>query len=1372
MLLNTDNTYRDIFLNAKSVNMLPVISAEWNQNLFNPPYLMVTGDGTKFTPTTTSTISSVTGAAAHPVFTTNSFATTTGTSTASGSVLYTCTTNGSSPTYKIVTYMMTSQALPVLVSSYAKDSTNVYTGSTQTEINNYGWTKIETYIGGAPTSGNLTTFSYNIVATTLDSSSGTPTIYFTVPEVYVCSYFDYQYHTLWDPYSVVTNFRPGESYVTTGDYKYSLQADFRKISSPLLNGYAGTTYSPVSSIVQNPNHILATQYVPLIKNVVPTDINPYKYFVSDTSNTSLTALYQTAVNTNKLVFKFNTMVTIPTVQIKVNGTAITVDGTSSITVPSNGVLVIYWNGSQWTQKKWGDPTGTPVTTMPYLDQTTGALSLYTSLTKLTVTQLSKTINSAFTTSNTTFASDANRMHLIEMSPRLEIDLSNFVEDVTITKALDSKSTVIPLSTINPDDLLTTLSGIPAFNGSSVIPVLSNQSNKSTSILANMLRKNIKIYSSFNLISYTTTTTTTVNTYIPGGIYYVDTWDETDIKEIKVQCYDITRYLQTVPVADYVANLKGVLDIVSNILDLTGFTDYDYDSLYKVCNDPLIPMELSYFYCNSKDTTLVAALNSIFLAYQIGCFIDEYGVMRFLSLSNIINNANLVNLGINQSVMSIDDNNIVMEGYGVTNSSKVGMISIRYQSPKILQSLALQNATDPAIKNTASFIYTTSNDVVWQQGNTDSVGFNYLASSMAETDSSFQLYQRDLLNQFHTYSLNNNGYSVIEDEIVSFEYKQYLISNSSGYVYANVKNDIELQAEINKFIKKYQSSLTTSDGTTKGDYNVTIVPQNKITNVQRGLFGTTPVAHNIITSLASKNLSSGGSGTASISTIGAGSPNQIEVVGMIPSGSSKVTLYPTSARDIGYKTYSIKFGLNTQDRSAAGLFFNASGGNGSSGYFVELVQVNTYTPETTTMSNNYNYYMIIYNSSGVLYWANVTGEVNAVLNNFAKVLVKQTNSTGVYSYTASVDEAFHLRVSHYTSDGTDGEAGTASVPQEVFSVFLNNVEITGWEQPTANSVVGIQGWTAMNMNTASQRRQRPYIPTSNFSTGTYFGGYMSNSPQTITNISYVTPVTVSATTGSIREIYATVRPLLDKSVNYWYQTKEFLNGMIQGQNIFKNSTSYMMQTTPSVTGINSYDIQYTTPAATSVDILPVEYNWYYYPGNTATDQQYLQLQVMDEYSASYSSVINTGFRGKFAIANNSPQMVYLTKQSDDLNQFTVTLNVWTHDIVAVSDVSLLERVIDPGNTTEVAQVDTQWIQSETAANRMMGVISNAIDGFSKDTSLTIFGNPLIQVGDIITLTYHLVGLNAQQYVVQSVKHSFQNGLQTDLVLNMVGNGTSY
>ena len=214
---------------------------------------------------------------------------------------------------------------------------------------------------------------------------------------------------------------------------------------------------------------------------------------------------------------------------------------------------------------------------------------------------------------------------------------------------------------------------------------------------------------------------------------------------------------------------------------------------------------------------------------------------------------------------------------------------------------------------------------------------------------------------------------------------------------------------------------------------------------------------------------------------------------------------------------------------------------------------------------------------------------------------------------------------------------------------------------------------------------------------------------------------------------------------------------------------MMQTNPEIIGINVYDVQYQSPAATNVDILPVQYAQKYYPGGKPADNDYAQILILDEYCLAYSVPLNTGFRAKFAIANNSRHMVWIHKTPDQLNTTSTQLALYTHEIVAQSDPAILEKVLNKNNTTEVAQIDTTWIQSQYAANKMIDIVAQSIDGFSKDTTIKIFGNPLIQLGDIITVTYPLLGLQSRTFVVQSVKHVFNNGLETELVLNGVGPG---
>jgi hypothetical protein len=1498
----TQSQSTDIFKNSDSIKMLPVVSAEWNHNLFNPPYITVAGTGTKISGTLTSGTVSDVVSGGRQGFTTKSFAM----ADNAGSVSYTI--SGLSGTaYKVVTYIKTDSPTPVMINTSGKGSNSQF-GSEQVEASSIGWTKVITYVGSSRNSDTFSSFVYKIVANSFSETDNNATVMFTVPEIYQTTLFDYQYGSLWPTDSPFTYFRPGESYVSSGDVKCSFGSTYRRIASKVLHtetmsgGFYGNKYMPLSPIIQNPSFFLGSPPVAVLKNALPTDISPYQYFVSDDSSKSITAIYEKDIVTNKIVIKFNTLMTSPTFNLYINGSIVTVDSSTSISMdnssgnPFNGLLTLYWTGSAWSKIKWTD--------MPKFDSS-GAIAKKTTINKITITQINKKTNPEFLyltgetaagfptinsftaqcanpdtgsclssevnqtqsiwalfnysnassykitmlpatsagnlkTSNansdtdaylglgkvgTTYSltltvysennqlgnstsktinytvnptptvepltssqdviSDLERMQLIEISPRLEVDLSDFVQDVNIDKSLDANNTSLPISSINSNDATIVLSGIPGTSGSSIVPIFSSQSDNSLTILSNMMKKNVKFYVNFNLIDHVVSgasPTSNLNTYIPAGVFYSDSWQENDIQTVTIQTFDISRYLQSRPVPDYVVNLKTVFEIITNILDLAGFTDYDYDSLYEICNSKTQPLDIAYYYCNSKDSTILSALNEIFVAYQIGAYIDEYGVMKFLSLHKILTETS--------SSLSISEAQIEQGGVNISNTQKPGKISLRYQTPKVKQSPALQNVKDPEIKKSPAFIYTTSNDVVWQQQTIDSVGFNYLNEDMLESSNMFSINNNDLLDIFHTFNMDTDGYVAIEQEIVSFEYKQYTISSLSNDnpVTVSIKNNLELASEINRYIKQYTVGLKVSNGSSNQGYDIKITPTGKITNVQRGMFGTSPSDHNRVTTLASKNLvekkinssyvfsdnTSGFSNISLRSTEDTSLPN-VDKLGLAAEGTDKTAVGPFEETDIEYKTYSAKFELLDQYVVAAGLFINQSNVESSTPLFVELIKYSKYQEGANVFYDppQYRYILAIYDSSDVYAWTDVTGECRNILNGLSKVLKKtpatqEVGSKDIYSYVT--DNVFNLKVVLKTSNGSDGENATENNHKAVVHVYLNGVEIEGWQVPGFTYVpalgYAVEIWTAAEVNSITGNRQKPVVPDM-FSTSKNFGFYTSVSPIEIPRMSdeivYPTPAPMTVSS-YLREIHATEKPLLSKNVNYFYQTTEFLNGLVQKQRLASNSLTYLMQTTPEIVGINYYDVQYTTPAAVSVDVLPIEYMMTYFPGNSKTDQQNKQKKLVTENSLSYSTPINTGFRARMAIANNSPHMVFLTKESDDLIRVTVNLNLWTHEIVAPSDQEIIETVVDQSNIAEVVQLDSEWIQSKSAANKMIKIVEMGLNGFSVETGLNIFGNPLIQIGDVVTLSYNLNGISQQKHIVTSVSHSFNQGLTTTLRLN--------
>jgi hypothetical protein len=1454
---------------ATSVTLVPVVSAEWNQNLFNQPYITVAGNGAaenvgdpqaeniddnrNATSTDVSTVST-TNSNVYVGIETKTFSINTNQSILS----YNFSTTNSSPAYKIITYIQTDSDLPVQANAYASGTSTQY-GSSTVDVNAFGYVKLVTYIGGSNYTDGVGEINYSISFNSYGSNdiSSPINIYYTTPQVYETTFFDYQYGSLWPTESPFGFFRPGESYVPSGNSLFSFPSNYREITTNIINGKSGF-YSPVTSVIQNPGFTLATAPSPLYKHVFPSDMSTYKYFVSDSatnlSNYSnpqlpqITAIYEPKVNANKIVLKFNTLQTIPNITVKIDGTSIwTGDVKSSVTNQSEsdqGVVTLYYNGSSWSTSKWS--------TMPHFSSS-GTITPLLNFGKITVIQNSKTTKSDFTdyeNGSVYVSQDLTAMHLVEISPRIEVDISQYVMQLDITKSLDSKNNYIPISSINPNQADLTISAIPLTVNDSPVPIFSSQNQ--SSVLYNMMKKNIKFYFGWNLQNYFQNGESYPNDYIPAGIYWAGVWDETDIQTVKVTCYDIVNYMQTIPAPDYVASNKNIFDIITNLLDLAGYTDYDYDSLYSVTQDSYTPMDMYYFYTNSQAGTIYDALSELFLAHQIGAYIDEYGVMRFLSLTNIMRYQPITT--------TFNDSSVIQGGYSITNKTKPGSITVSYQEPRVTQSLALQNATNPLVQNSPSFIYTTSNEVVWSQKDADSVGSNYLYKSMMQEDNYFQMNNNSLLDIFHTYLLNNDGYAVIENEIVSFLYKEYLLQQTTDptvkqKVYP--KTDLELSAAINDFIKQnqigfvpssfaitnavasgtsitytidtngyntfqvgmnvfvsevlpkqfnvygYITAVTENSFTIKsslantytyasgglataslGDnsYDITVTPTGKIANVQRGMFGTYASDHLILQSdISEKFLTADGCSTAIVNESLSIQDNPSVAKIAITPNSGDAYIYNSSVANPGFNTYSCKFDLNGINLSKGGVFFKSE----DITYTVNLLQINSFTLQyegsslvsTWASPQKYNYYITINKiengSESILAVCEANGIAFDVQSRWEKVLTKLKPTTANpqgYGYSYGKDQEYALKVVLTTSDGTDGE-----ISGQLIDVYLNNIMITGWQIPDDsgnNSIIDDDGnvtilkWKSSGVNSVTGIVQKVNISSDplSFSGQGNFGFVTSITPMIPGTFPNPASVQESAISASLREIYACEKPLIERSVSYYYQDREFLNGMIQGNRLFNQYKSYMMQTNPEVTGINYYDVQYQTPAATSVDVLPIEYLWYYFPGTQPVDQQYYQSQMVDEYSLSYSTPINTGFRARMAIVNNVGHMVYLTHASDSINQFTVSLNLWTHEIVAPSDAQTLQRVIDPANQTEVIQVDSPWIQSKQTANRIIDVIAIGNDGFSRDTQLQVFGNPLIQVGDIINLTYSLAGINNAKYLVHQVENVFDKGLKTTLTLN--------
>lgn len=81
------------------------------------------------------------------------------------------------------------------------------------------------------------------------------------------------------------------------------------------------------------------------------------------------------------------------------------------------------------------------------------------------------------------------------------------------------------------------------------------------------------------------------------------------------------------------------------------------------------------------------------------------------------------------------------------------------------------------------------------------------------------------------------------------------------------------------------------------------------------------------------------------------------------------------------------------------------------------------------------------------------------------------------------------------------------------------------------------------------------------------------------------------------------------------------------------------------------------------------------------------------------------------------------------------------------------------------IDSRWIQSKSAAEALGNWILKHWAGGSEELEVEVFGNPLFQIGDLVTVDYPDKDLyrTTHKYFVVRINNSFNNGLQTTLTL---------
>lgn len=136
---------------------------------------------------------------------------------------------------------------------------------------------------------------------------------------------------------------------------------------------------------------------------------------------------------------------------------------------------------------------------------------------------------------------------------------------------------------------------------------------------------------------------------------------------------------------------------------------------------------------------------------------------------------------------------------------------------------------------------------------------------------------------------------------------------------------------------------------------------------------------------------------------------------------------------------------------------------------------------------------------------------------------------------------------------------------------------------------------------------------------------------------------------------------------------------------------------------------------------------------------------------------TSFGAEIYLINNAGTWVPLDDSS--LNSFSVIGNY----LVTSGQHEYKDSTINEFTDPEPVVFESQWIQKESDAKSISNWIKDLWSKQQSVVTMQVFGNPLISVGDIVTINYSANNLDGvKKFVIMSVSNSFNQGLETSIV----------
>jgi hypothetical protein len=611
--------------------------------------------------------------------------------------------------------------------------------------------------------------------------------------------------------------------------------------------------------------------------------------------------YTADVKTNKISVTFQNVMGSPVrfkIQYKTNagsgGTWVdALDATGAdYSMPSTGVVEVYRSSGSWTQS--------PTT---YL--LTDAISIRQI--RVFITKMSD---------------PAIHPSIIEMSPRLYIDMSDRLKDWSFDANIAESNSVLPVGTVSSNSGSVTLSN----NDNELEPT---NAGGGTLRYADLMRKYAKVVVKLKAV-------TAGSSWVEAGTAYIEKATPSGNKTVvNVTLFDYAKFLQDQPAPDVCMNQVSPTAAIRQLLDTTGHTNV----LVKRVKDQSEPI-MRWFWSNSEETVW-DAIQKICESHQYAVYINEKNQIVIMTKEYIYLSSTAVYAATTEGT-TLSAVTYVPNVQDISNN-KDEPINAAYVTfrPKSLSSEVDPDPAKYAATNQVAFSRIATRDL-YVPDQPILLGVAPMIQTMDSSQNYLYINPTSLAGAGAKNSLDGNGipriplwggfsgYLLIDQEIIKYDGLELAYTAKAGS---------PAGPQIAKSPEQWQEIINYAQGS--------VVFTGKVCNLERGQFNTTAAAHTLSTTGWTsaqgvvRRADETGNGYLCIRNSTAGAKRLNWTVKNIQSNGNWVNT--KMVIDTGLKTAV----------QAGGIVLSAtlSGANLSTGLYVEANQIGDGGVSLYTISNN-------------------------------------------------------------------------------------------------------------------------------------------------------------------------------------------------------------------------------------------------------------------------------------------------------------------------------------------------------------------------------------------------------------------------------------